>query len=53
MPPPLVFQPRLLIIIAQSLRNFVEDDFEFFEYEHFRSSTIVVAGRPTFSFSVL
>ena len=30
---------------TDKLRNFVEDDFDFFEYEQGRSSTIVVAGR--------
>ena len=30
---------------TDNLRNFVEDDFDFFEYEQGRSSTIVVAGR--------
>ena len=40
---------------TDKLRNFVEDDFDFFEYEQGRSSTIVVAGRlnPIFSFGVL
>ena len=30
---------------TDKLRNFVEDDFDFFEFEQGRSSTIVVAGR--------
>ena len=33
-----------LVEDTDKLRNFVEDDFDFFEYEHGRSSTIVVAG---------
>ena len=31
--------------IHPKLRNFVEDDFDFFGYEQGRSSTTVVAGR--------
>ena len=44
-----------LVEDTDKLRNFVEDDFDFFEYEQGRSSTIVVAGRlnPIFSFGVL
>ena len=34
-----------LVEDTDKLRNFVEDDFDFFEYEQGRSSTIVVAGR--------
>ena len=34
-----------LVEDIDKLRNFVEDDFDFFEYEQGRSSTIVVAGR--------
>ena len=34
-----------LVEDTDKLRNFVEDDFDFFEYEQSRSSTIVVAGR--------
>ena len=45
-----------LIEDTVKLRNFVEDDFDFFEYKQGGSSTIVVAGRlksPIFSFGVL
>ena len=34
-----------LVEDTDKLKNFVEDDFDFFEYEQGRSSTIVVAGR--------